>query len=284
MNMIHSWHDSLRKRCGWPLGGKLNARGAVSPLIAPFVALMFLGLPSRASAQGGVIAGIVRDSASRPVAAADIIIRPGVRRTRSDSAGRFIVTGLDADHYIVRARKIGYAPTSYDVSLSNAGRVDIQIVFDQRMPMLDTVIVTAGRTCSEFTLSGFVCRRQGGGGVFLDYADIDDKDARYTADLFREMKGFHTDVRATRFGPVHYVAASPPWRCITSLVDGRPMSGATLVPELPADLVAVEVYARPDSVPSEFQKYTWPAGGNLTKSGRCSVIVYWTLRARMNPR
>lgn len=262
----------------------LPAKGAASPLIASFVALIFLALPSRASAQGGVIAGVVRDSAARPVAAADIIVRPGDRRTRSDSAGRFIITGLGADHYTVRARKIGYAPTTYDVALSNAGRVDIQLVFDQRMPMLDTVIVTADRKCSEFTLSGFVCRRQGGGGIFLDYTDIDDKDALYTADLFRDMKGFRTDLRPTRYGPVRYVAPSLPWRCITSLIDGRPMSGATIVPELPADLVAIEVYARPDSVPVEFQKYTWPAGGNFTRSGRCSVIVYWTLRARMNPR
>jgi hypothetical protein len=269
--MIHSSSTPLRSRCGWHL-------------IVSLVALMLLGLPSLATAQGGVIAGVVRDSAARPVAAADIIVRPGDHRTRSDSAGRFIITGLGADHYMVRARKIGYAPTNYDVALSNAGRVDIQLVFDQRMPMLDTVIVTADRKCSEFTLSGFVCRRQSGGGVFLDYTDIDDKDALYTADLFREMKGFRTDVRPTRYGPVRYVAPSPPWGCITSLVDGRPMTGANIVPALPADLVAIEVYARPDSVPSEYQKYTWPGGGNFTKSGRCSVIIYWTLRARMNPR
>ncbi|MEP6733503.1 MAG: carboxypeptidase-like regulatory domain-containing protein [bacterium] len=257
---------------------------AIRPLIASLVAAVLAALPAAASAQGGVIAGTVRDSASRSVAAADIIVRPGDRRTRSDSAGRFIVTGLGADHYTVRARKIGYAPTTYDVALSNAGRVDIQLVFDQRMPMLDTVIVTANRKCSEFTLSGFVCRRQGGGGLFLDYTDIDDKDATYTADLFRDMKGFRTNVRSTRYGPVRYVAPSQPWRCITSLIDGRPTSGATFIPESPADLVAIEVYARPDSVPSEYEKYTWPAGGDFTKSGRCSVIVYWTLRARMNPR
>ena len=248
------------------------------------VALMSLGLSSLAIAQNGVIAGVVRDTAARPVAGADVVVRPGDRRTRSDSAGRFIISGLGADHYTVRARKIGYAPTAYDVALSNAGRVDIQLVFDQRMPMLDTVIVTADRKCSEFTLSGFVCRRQGGGGVFLDYTDIDDEDALYTADLFRNMKGFRTDLRPTRFGPQRFVAANPPWRCITSLVDGRPTTGATPIPEYPADLVAVEVYARPDSVPAEYQRYTWPSGANFTKSGRCSVIVYWTLRARMNPR
>jgi hypothetical protein len=246
-------------------------------------AAFLLALPSLAAAQGGVIAGIVRDTASRPVAAADIIIRPGGQRARSDSAGKFIITGLGADHYTVRARKIGYAPTTYDVSLANAGRADISLVFDQPMPMLDTIKVTAGRTCSEWSLDGFVCRRKAGGGVFLDYTDIDDKEAYWTADLFRDMKGFRTSVRGTRYGPVRFVESNPPWGCITSLVDGRPASLATLVPELPTDLIAMEVYARPDSVPPEYQRYTWPNGG-ITRSGRCSVIVYWTQRARMTPR
>lgn len=249
-----------------------------------FIAALLLALPAVASAQGGVIAGTVRDSAARPVAAADIIVRPGNHRTRSDSAGKFIITGLGADQYTVRARKLGFAPTNYDVSLSNAGRVDISLVFDQRMPaLLDTVTVTAGRTCSEFSLDGFVCHRKGGGGTFLDYTDIDDKEALYTADIFRDIKGFRTIVRATRYGPVRYVQANPPWGCISSLVNGRPISGATLIPELPTDLIAIEVYTKPDSVPREYQRYTWPDGG-ITRSGRCNVIVYWTTRARAEPR
>lgn len=254
-----------------------------SPL--PVVAAILLALPSLAGAQqpavGGVITGVVHDTASRPVPGADITVRPGDHRTRSDSAGRFIVTGLGADHYTVRARKIGYAPTTFDVSLSNAGRVDIKLVFDQRLPMLDTITVVAGRTCSAFTLEGFVCHRKAGGGVFLDYNEIDDKDAAYTADLFHDIKGFRTELRATRSGPQRYVAPSPPWRCISSLVDGRPTSGATLIPEFPNDLIAIEVYTVPDSVPAEYQRYTWPEGGNFTKSGRCSVIVYWTVKARL---
>ena len=233
-------------------------------------------------ATGGVIAGIVRDTGARPVAGADIVVRPGERRTRSDSAGRFIVAGLGADHYTVRARKLGYAPTTFDVSLSNAGRVDIQLVFDERLPMLDTITVIAGRTCSAYSLDGFVCRRKAGGGLFFDYTDIDDKDALYTADLFRDIKGFRTDLRSTRLGPVRYVAPSPPWGCITSLIDGRPSTGATIIPEMPSDLIGLEVYAQPDSVPPEYQRYTWP-NGSITRSGRCKVIVYWTQRARMSP-
>lgn len=256
-------------------------RSVSAPLTA-LIACLLATSPSLAAAQG-IIAGIVRDTAARPVAGADVVVKPGEHRTRTDSAGRFIVTGLGADRYQVRARKLGFGPTTYDVDLSSAGRVDIAMVFDQPMPMLDTIKVVAGRSCSEWSLDGFVCRRKGGGGVFLDYTEIDDKDAYYTADLFRDMKGFRTDIRSTRFGPVRYVRANPMWGCITQLVDGRPASLARPVPDLPTDLIAIEVYARPDSVPHEYQKYTWPAG-DITRSGRCSVIAYWTTRARSEPR
>ena len=255
---------------------------------ARVVAAMLLAFPPRIAAQqpapGGIITGVVRDTAARPLAGVDIIVRPGDRRTRTDSTGRFTVGGLSADDYTVRARKLGYAPTTFDVSLRKAGRADISLVFERGMPMLDTVVVTAtaGRTCSEFSLDGFVCRRRSGSGVFLDYTDIDDKDALYTADLFRDMKGFRETVRPTRYGPIRVVEANPPSGCITSLIDGRPMTGATIIPELPRELVALEVYTQADSVPPEFQRYTWP-DGNFTRSGRCRVIVYWTFRARIKP-
>ena len=88
--------------------------------------------------------------------------------------------------------------------------------------------------------------------------------------------------KATTNQAGNYVAPSLPWGCITSLIDGRPSTGATIIPELPQHLIALEVYARPDSVPVEYQRYTWPNGG-ISRSGRCSVIVYWTMRARMTP-
>jgi hypothetical protein len=46
-------------------------------------------------------------------------------------------------------------------------------------------------------------------------------------------------------------------------------------------LTALEIYARPDSVPKELQRYTWPERGDVTRSGRCVVIVYWTNRGPM---
>ena len=245
--------------------------------------LLFLTLSgAAASAQqtGATVTGIVRDSAQQPVANADVIARPSGRRTRSDSAGRFTLTGLDAGKYTIVGRKLGYTPANWDVSLSSSGKVDIQLVLEHRMPTLDTVVVRADRKCSIATLDGFACRRKSTNGVFLDYTDIDDKEPIYTADIFRDIKGFRVDVRNTRYGLTRVPVTTRISGCITSLVDGFPASPARPIPESPYDLIAVEVYARADSVPQEYQYYTWPNRNDVTRSGRCSVIVYWTVHAR----
>jgi hypothetical protein len=242
-----------------------------------------IALPIRAQqpeTSGGTISGIVKDSASRPVAGADVIVHPGAQRTRTDSAGHFIFTGLGSDNYTVRARKLGFAPGDFDVKLSKNGKVDISLRLSVRMPMLDTVTIRADRKCPLFTLEAFVCRRQSEHGLFLDYMDIDDKEAIYTADLFRDIAGFRETLRSSRErGPVP-IAIRSPWGCINSLVDGRDVSPANQIPEFPYDLVALEVYTRPDSVPDQLQRYTWPRG-DITRSGRCSVVVYWTQRAKV---
>ena len=256
-------------------------RLSVVRLAATLLSAAFVGVRAQ-QPSGASVTGSVRDSAARPIADADVTLRPGNHRTRSDSAGRFSFTGLDDGKYMVVARRLGYAPVDWEVTLKKSGHVDVKLTLDRRLPILDTVVVSAGRECSRQSFDGFMCRRRGGGGVFLDYNEIDEKAPLYTADLFNDMKGFRVDVRSTRQGPVRVASTAVPWGCLTSLVDGRPVTGANIIPEYPIDVMAVEIYAKPDSVPKEYQTYTWPRG-SVTRSGRCSVVVYWTTHAKMTP-
>ena len=238
-----------------------------------------IAAPSRAQqpAAGGTITGIVRDPASRPVAGADVVAKPGGRRTRTDSAGRFTITDLGPDNYSVRARKLGYAPESWDVKLAKAGKVDITIVLELRPAFLDTMTISADRECPLLTIEAFLCRRHRPGGVFVDYNDIDDKDVMFVGEVFRDVPGIRVDFKIGAFGPVYTLRTAKVSGCINSLVDGRVVTPANPVPELTRNLVALEVYTRPDSVPAALERYTWPKGG-LTTTGRCTVIVYWTNR------
>lgn len=238
-------------------------------------ALVAYPIGAQEQTRGATIAGVVRDSAARPIADADVTLRPGDRRTRTDSTGRFSFTGLDPDNYDVRARKVGFAPEGWDVKLNKSSRVDITIVLDRQFTVLDTMRIRASRECAQSSFEGFLCRRGRPGGVFLDDDDIDRKDVIYAAEVLRDVHGFHVDWKMTPDGPAYFVEPERRWECITTLVNGRPVNAANRVPELANKLIGIEVYLRGDSLPPEFERYSMPASG-VTKSGRCSVIVYWT--------
>jgi hypothetical protein len=248
--------------------------------------LCVLVMSVRASAQmGGAITGVVRDADARPIAGADVSVRPGDHKTRTDSTGRFTVAGLGADHYTVRARKLGYRPESWDVKLSKDGRSDIKLDLTAVPALLDTLKISAESGCKPVgTIEAFLCRRQRPGGLYLDYTDIDDKEKDYVGELFYDIPGFFVQFRITPTGTVYSVRTLRPTGCIVSLVDGRPMSPANPIPDWASRLIALEVYARPDSVPPELQRYTWPQRGDVAKSGRCAVIVYWTNRLPLEVR
>jgi len=248
-------------------------------LTIAFVAIGILPLRAQ-EIHGAAITGTVRDSASQPIADADVVMRPGNHRARSDSAGRFLLAGVDDGSYVVYARKLGYALERWDVKLSNAGRVDVRFVL-HRQQQLEEVTVTAARNCPAFSLDGFACRRHAGGGIFLDYPDIDERGEPYTGNLFRDMPGFRTRLVSTRRGVVP-VGFRTNGGCVNSLVDGRPASNDNPVPAYTHDLSAMEVYVRPDSVPPQYQRYTWLTG-DIERTGRCSLVVYWTIWAPVTP-
>lgn len=225
------------------------------------------------STRGATIAGTVRDSAAQPIAGADIVASKGNRRTQSDSAGNYTLTGLDGGSYLVVARKVGYAPSRWDVMVSKSGRVEVNFVLTRRV--LDTVTVVAPRDCPIHSLDGFLCRRASRRGLFLDDADIDERGALTTADIFQDIPGFRVEGRRGRYGPVRVAMPASNTGCIMSLVDGHEASAANPIPPKPYDLVGIEVYLNPDSVPESYRRFIW----TRRSIPRCTLVIYWTLWA-----
>lgn len=247
------------------------------------LALLAGAVPALAESQetrGATVTGIVTDSARVPLEGADVFLRPTGRRVRTDSAGRYFISGLDKGGYHMTARKLGFQAMVVDLSLSKNGRLEQNFVLLPTVTKLDTIRVTASGKCEGFSLLGFECRRRiaGNGGLFLDYPDIDAKDQRLTADLFRTIPGFRVQLRSSRAGVEPVIVPSKGYGCISEYVDGKPRSAANPVPQRSIDLVALEVYSRADSVPVADQRYIWKAH-EVTMSGRCVVVLYWTVWA-----
>ena len=212
--------------------------------------------------------------------AANVSLHPGNQRTQTDSSGRFTITGLGDNNYTVRARKLGYRPDSWDVRFAKGGRVEVKLALEVAPQLLDTVKVAASQPCPTQSIRAFLCRRQRGGGVFLDYTDIDDKEKSFVGELFYDIPDMLVDFKISASGP-DYSIRSKRSGCISSVVDGRPASNAYPIPVNADRLVALEIYTRPDSVPKELREYLWPRAGGTARNGRCTVIVYWTNRGAL---
>src|SRR5687767_9447463 len=101
-----------------------------------FVAIIACAAAAQEKSQGATITGTVLDSAQNAILDADVVVHPGNHRTKSDSSGRFRVTGLDGGSYRVLARKVGYVPDRWELKLSDDGRMDVRFKLAKLPPQL----------------------------------------------------------------------------------------------------------------------------------------------------
>lgn len=126
-----------------------------------YLAVAFLGLgallgPS-AHAQQGMALGTVRDEAGRPVALAyvmalrapDAILDPFVGAV-TDSAGRYLLRGLDPGTYHLRVRRLGWRLSEpVEVSVAADGSVERDLVAAARPVEIAAVRVVAAPACLD---------------------------------------------------------------------------------------------------------------------------------------
>jgi len=255
-------------------------------MIGPIAILMTLAgvLPAFSQAPvGGTITGIVLDEAGHPVADADVQALPDKLRGRTDSAGKFIISKLEGGFYHVRVRRLGYRPAEVTTDLANNGRVDLKFELVVRPAMLDSIIVQADGKCAIVSYTGFNCRKRNGKGVYLTDDDLADKGSVVLGEVFVDVPGFRVEKRPTVYG-VKPIPFANRGGCINALVNGRPIAVTNPLPQYATELIAVEIYALPSSVPPEYQRYVWERGlrqsspvvGRDRGDQPCSLAVYWT--------
>lgn len=231
-----------------------------------------------------MVSGTVTDSARRGLADVEVILRPAGRRARTDSSGRFVFASVPNGEYSLAARKPGFAPEFYGVSLSSGGSVSVNIVLSTVF-QLDTVRVAGQAACALKTLDGFFCRQQFVKGKFLDYPEMDDFGERYTADLFRHVPGFTVRLRSTSRGLQPYPERRPTSRCTMWLVNGSVVGSWDFVPRFTSLLSGIELYLRPDSVPAAIlqEMRFYPGASVSAMVHRCDAVMFWTIDAPLRP-
>ena len=119
-----------------------TARRRASLLLAvPFLLLTRL----HAQSPAGELRGRVLDrDTGRPVPSAEIGVA-GHATTLSDSAGRWSLPPLTPGEYVLRARRIGYAPATIAVSRASGDTSSVEIRLTPSALPLDEIVVTAAR-------------------------------------------------------------------------------------------------------------------------------------------
>jgi hypothetical protein len=255
-----------------PLRGAMKRDLAIGTRDTAVVAAMDSLAPGAAGARlrrgSAALSGTVLGPGKRPLRGARVVVGGTGAETETDEAGRFALADLPSGTQSLEARALGYQPKRATVDLSRERPATVDVVLDERTPVLDAVSVY-GKATPRRSLSGFLERRRNGMGRYATREDIERQGALYLTDVLRRMPGVRV-APTNRFGSAVYVrGAGLSGYCRPALyLDGMRMfdDGESSIDDFvrPGEVAAVEVYAGVAGAPAEFD-----ARG-------CGAIVIWT--------
>lgn len=232
-------------------------------------------VPSGSGAQQQVatLVGLVRDSSGHPIPNAEVRLTGSLNLTHTNDSGGFKLPNLPLGTVNVTARRMGFAPASFDLRM-RAGQRDSLVltltVLAQNLP--GVVAEDEAMARSLRLLSGFWSRRSQGFGHYLTRDEIVKRDAHEFTDLVRmipsvsvQVKNGRSTIRFPRYGGQSAVRGDCPplfW------VDGQRVENASPDEFPPNDMEAIEIYAGSATIPPQFAP-------RMT-SNTCGVIVIWT--------
>jgi hypothetical protein len=234
-----------------------------------FVLLLVL-LPRPSAAQEArprTLAGVVTDTAGRPIARAEVGLLAGreiARSLRTGEDGRFELTNLPDRTTSIVVRRLGYQPRVYTVQIrEGATRAFLPVVLDPMPAELEKIIVMARVAESGGRLREFYERKsRSAWGTFIDREQIERRNPLWMSDMLRMVPGVR--VLPTRMGG-NAVRLRGGCRPLVWL-DGMPVRGAELDEiAFPSEVAGVEVYRSQAGTPARF----------ISMDG-CGAIVVWT--------
>jgi hypothetical protein len=233
---------------------------------AAFALALFTGRAHAQSAQALAQLTVVDSANGSPVEHAEILFL-GTPITRVTDAGGRVQLQLEPGSYLVRTRRIGFAPRTARLDITGTDTLTVIVVLAPLGIALPEILVRATEERYVGKLSSFAHRMRTSGAPrssFITREEIDDKRPRQVSDLLR-VRSARAQQCAER-GAVYLDGIALTSLRVAARGDRRPT-----IDEIPIDQIeAIEIYVGASEVPAQY---------NMTaQRGRqpgC-VILIWT--------
>ncbi len=226
----------------------------------------------------GAIDGMVTDTSLAPLSDATISIMGSPISVATAASGRFRVTDLTPDNYILLVRHLGFEATTIKLVVSSGETLRMSFALDRVTTKLDPVMVEAAMVPARF--SEFETRRRNHEAT----ASITREDIvkRNPVDTWQMLTNVSALLVVTKGGITlasNRRTENGPKRCYMNvMVDGVMMAPERLkgggeafdlanLPN-PGSIYGIEVFAGGASVPLQY--------GGEGKNGNCGIIAIWT--------
>lgn len=219
-----------------------------------------------------VLAGIVRDENGGALPMVRLSAKSGTRMAITDSAGRFVMRGLEAGRAEFVIRRLGYEPGEFSVTLEAGATFTLDVTMAQAPVKIAGMESRVGLG-PQTALAVFERHRDArSGGAFIERADIEQRHPHRLSDIVRSLPGvdMHAnnatgeyEVRMARSGS-GYGHDCP----VEFWLDGSRAPGLNIDDIRPGDVEAMEIYKGAATLPPEFN------GARGTAA--CGTIAIWT--------
>src|SRR5262245_29459270 len=117
-------------------GGRLRR---LALLVVPVLVVSFVPPSIAQPARSASLVGWIKDSSGPPGSQADVAISAQRVNTRTDSAGRFMLTALEPGNATIRIRRLGFDPQTFDFVLQASRTDSVSVTLDQSARVLEAM-------------------------------------------------------------------------------------------------------------------------------------------------
>ena len=234
---------------------------------------LLLVTTTRLAGQAAISGTVREDSSKAAVAGVEVVVEALDRKWTTDSAGRFLMTGLAHGLHTVLIRSIGYQPIRLRAYLVTNDTLYVDLRIRKAVVELAPLEVTASAIPPG--LDAFEERRLDGLGKFVDWTVLRRSEHRRLSDVLRDVQGVRIRHDEDGFPFVTNARDDCPMQVyLNGISIFKPMSGpgAAKPPSIdfwnPAALDGIEIYRGPSETPAMY-------GGHGAK---CGTLLLWTRR------